>query len=105
MRRVLPLVIVLATAALVAAGWSGAGGFALRAERSAATAEQAVRALMADIQAHNWDDAYASLDHRNDIQKSDFIARADSADNLFMEDVSSISVHLVVQNIDSPLCY
>ncbi len=80
MRRVLPLVIVLATAALVAAGWSGAGGFALRAERSAATAEQAVRALMADIQAHNWDDAYANLDHRNDIQKSDFIAEIAGTD-------------------------
>jgi len=35
MRRVLPLVIVLATAALVAAGWSGAGALhcALSARR------------------------------------------------------------------------
>ena len=73
MRRVLPLVIVLATAALVATGWSGAGGLALHAERSAATAEQAVRTLMADIQAHNWDHAYASLDHANGIQEPDFI--------------------------------
>ena len=80
MRRSLPLVIALVTAALVAAGWWQAGGYRLRAERAAGTAEQAVRALMADIQAHNWSDAYASLDHANGLQESDFIREVAGAD-------------------------
>ena len=55
MRFVLVLLIALLTVGLVAAGWVQSGGMKLRAERTASTPEEAVRALLADIQAHNWD--------------------------------------------------
>ena len=61
MRFVLVLLIALLTVGLVAAGWVQSGGMKLRAERTASTPEEAVRALLADIQAHNWDQAYARL--------------------------------------------
>jgi len=74
MRRILPVIIVLGTALLLLARMVGRQEvFKLRAERSASTPEQAVRALMADIQARNWDKAYASLDHANAVQQSDFV--------------------------------
>jgi hypothetical protein len=79
-RRLLPIIITLATAALLAAGWWQAGGPQRRAERSGRTAEEAVRSLMADIQAHNWDHAFANLDHANGIQESDFIREVASSD-------------------------
>ena len=73
MKIVLSLILILATVVLVGAGWVQAGGLKLRAERSAATPEEAVHALMGDIQAHNWDHAYALLDHGNDVQQADFV--------------------------------
>jgi len=94
MRRALPLVIALMTVVLVAAGWWRGGGFELRAERSAGTAEQAVRALMADIQARNWDHAYASLDHTNGIQESEFIQEIAGTDG-------SLRTYSVLQSFDA----
>ena len=54
MRFGLTLLIVVLTAVLLIAGWVQAGGMKLRAERAASTPEEAVRALLAAIQAHNW---------------------------------------------------
>ena len=93
MRHVLPLFIALVTGALVGAGWLRAGGLQVRAERSAGTAEQAVRSLMADVQAHNWDHAYATLDHANGIQESDFIRELVGSDG-------SLRTYSVLQNFD-----
>jgi hypothetical protein len=76
----LALLIVVLTAILVVAGWVQSGGMKLRAERAASTPEEAVRALLADIQAHNWDHAYPLLDHSNDIQKADFIREMGGTD-------------------------
>jgi hypothetical protein len=74
------IVLIVATALLVGAGWVQAGGMKLRAERSAATPEEAVRALMADIQAHSWDHAYSLLDHSNDVQQADFVREVAGSD-------------------------
>ncbi len=93
MKRTLPVVIILGTALLVLAGWWQAGGFQLRAERSAGTPEQAVRALMANIQAHNWDKAYASLDHANGVQQSDFVREIAGTDG-------SLRTYSVLQSYD-----
>jgi hypothetical protein len=79
-KGVLAVLVIVATAVLVAAGWVQAGGMKLRAERSAATPDEAVRALMADIQAHNWDHAYSLLDHSNDIQQADFVREVAGSD-------------------------
>src|SRR5215472_11357646 len=80
MKWTLSLLIVIATGALVAAGWLQSGGLALHAQRAAGTPEEAVRGLMADIQARNWDRAYASLDHANDVPESDFIREVAGTD-------------------------
>ncbi len=73
MRRGFPVIIVIVTALLLAVGWLQAGGLKARAERKGGTPDEAVRALLADIQARNWDAAFAGLDHSNDVQQSDFI--------------------------------
>jgi len=69
----LVLLIVLLTIGFVAAGWLQSGGMQLRAQRAATTPEEAVRALLGDIQARNWDQAYARLDHSNDVPQQDFV--------------------------------
>lgn len=76
----LALGITLLTVIFVATGWLQSGGFERHVERSASTPEEAVRTLMSDIQAHNWDHAYNSLDHENGIQKSDFIQEMAGSD-------------------------
>jgi hypothetical protein len=72
-KRGLALIIILLTGLLLAAGWLQSGGLKRRSERAANTPEEAARALLADIQAHNWDQAYARLDHSNDIQQQDLV--------------------------------
>ena len=73
MKVVLVFFITVITALLLVGGWLQSGGLQLHAERSAGTPEEAVRALMADIQARSWDRAFARLDHSNDIQQQDFV--------------------------------
>jgi hypothetical protein len=79
-KRGLAFIIALATGLLLAAGWIQAGGLKVRAERSGNTPDEAVRALLSDIQARNWDQAYARLDHSNDVQKADFIREIAGSD-------------------------
>jgi hypothetical protein len=79
-RALLVIGITVLTVLLLAAGWLYSGGMTLRAERAAGTPEEAVRALMADIQARNWDHAYARLDHGNNIQQQDFIREVSGTD-------------------------
>src|SRR5207253_9428252 len=74
MKAFLPIVIVVATAALVAMAWVQSGGLALHEMRSAGTPEEAVEALMTDIQSRNWDRAYARLANSNDFEKQLFVS-------------------------------
>jgi hypothetical protein len=80
MRIGLSLLLIVATILLLAAGWMQSGGMQLRAERSAATPEEAVRGFMADIQARNWDRAYSRLDHANKVPQSDFVRELAGSD-------------------------
>jgi hypothetical protein len=73
MRRGLPILLMVVTLLLLAIAWMQAGGLKRHEIFSAATPEEAVQALMADIQAHNWDRAYDRLDSSNDVEKSAFI--------------------------------
>lgn len=93
MRRTLPFIIVLTTALLVLAGWWQAGGAELRSQRSASTPEQAVRGLMAQIQARNWNKAYANLDHANGVQQSDLVREIAGTDG-------SLRTYSVLQSYD-----
>ena len=67
------LVIVCGTLLLVLIAWLQSGGWQLRKNANAITPEEAVRALMTDIQARDWDRAYAQLDRKNDVDKSAFV--------------------------------
>jgi len=80
MKRGLAVFVILATAVLLAAGWLHAGGLKIRAERSGSTPEEAVRALMASIQARDWDQAYSRLDHTSDVPKADFVREIAGSD-------------------------
>lgn len=73
MTRGLPIIIVLITATLVAIAWVESGGLALQQIRSAATPQEAVEDLMTDIQAKNWERAYARLADQNEVEKSAFV--------------------------------
>jgi hypothetical protein len=64
--------ITIATVVLVAIAWVQSGGLQQHAMFSAVTPEQAVQALMAEIQSHNFQQAYASLDPSSDIDLESF---------------------------------
>ena len=53
--------ITIATVVLVAIAWVQSGGLKQHAMFSAVTPEQAVQALMAEIQSHNFQQAYRTL--------------------------------------------
>ncbi|MGA2373887.1 MAG: hypothetical protein ABSF72_00100 [Candidatus Sulfotelmatobacter sp.] len=62
----------IATAALVAFSWLQSGGLKQHAMFSAATPEEAVQGLMSQIQAHKYQQAYASLDHSSGTDLESF---------------------------------
>jgi hypothetical protein len=65
--------ITVVTVILVAIAWFQSGGMAQHAVRSAATPEQAVQSLMAQVQSHDFQQAYNSLDHSSGIDYNDFV--------------------------------
>ena len=72
MRYLLALLIFAVTLLFVAVGWVTSGGLARAEIRSASTPTEAVQALLADVQSHNWDRAYARLANNKDIDRSAF---------------------------------
>jgi len=73
MRIVLPVIIFVTTAILLAVGWLLSGGVTRHEIHSASTPEEAIQAFMGNIQARDWDQAYSRLDNTNDVDKPDFI--------------------------------
>lgn len=73
MKAVLAIFIGLVTAVLVGIAWVQSGGVASHEISSGRTPEEAVQALMADIQARDWNQAYARLANTSSIEKQDFI--------------------------------
>jgi hypothetical protein len=65
--------LTIATAALVGLAWLQSGGMKQHAMFSAVTPEQAVQSLMSQIQNHNYQQAYASLDHSSDTDLASFV--------------------------------
>src|SRR5579863_4905482 len=64
--------ITAATAVLVGIAWVQSGGLKQRAMLSAGTPEEAVQALMSEIQAHDYQQAYASLDRSSGTDLDSF---------------------------------
>ena len=80
MRFGLPIIIGLLTCLLLIGGWVQSGGMKLRAERTGSTPDEAVRSFLSDVQARNWDRAFARLDHSNEIQQPEFVREIAGAD-------------------------
>jgi hypothetical protein len=72
--------LAIATAVLVAFAWLQSGGLKQHAMFSAATPEEAVHALMSQIQAHNYQQAFAALDHSSDTDLASFIREMAGSD-------------------------
>jgi hypothetical protein len=78
----LAVVVTAVTLILVAIAWVQSGGIRQHAMFSARNPEEAVQALMAEIQAHDFQRAYASLDPSSDIDLESFtrdVAGSDSS--------------------------
>ncbi|HEX6502596.1 MAG TPA: hypothetical protein VF011_05065 [Terriglobales bacterium] len=73
MKAVLAILIGLVTAVLVGIAWVQSGGLASHEISSGRTPEEAVQALMAGIQARDWNQAYARLANTSTIEKQDFV--------------------------------
>ncbi len=73
MRSVLAAFLTIATVVLVAIAWVQSGGMKQHAIFSAETPEAAVQALMSDIQARHYQQAYDSLDHSGGTDLASFI--------------------------------
>lgn len=73
MKRLLPIVITIVTLVLIAVAWFQSGVVQRHEMRTANSPEQAVRLLLSQVQAHNWDGAYQRLANRNDVDKNAFI--------------------------------
>ncbi len=73
MKATLAVLITVVTAVLIGIAWVQSGGLTSREINSARTPEEAVQALMADVQARNWNAAYARLADTSTIEKKDFI--------------------------------
>lgn len=72
MKRALPVFIAVVTAILIIISWFQSGGATRREMRSAGTPDQAVRLMLTQIQAHNFDAAYDRLANRSDVDRNNF---------------------------------
>jgi hypothetical protein len=73
MKVVLALFILVVTAGLIGIAWVQSGGLSSHEISSGRTPEEAVQALMTDVQARNWNAAYARLADTSAVDKQDFI--------------------------------
>src|SRR5215470_4275100 len=73
MKRTLPIFITVVTAVLIVIAWFESGGAERREMRSASTPDQAVRLMLSEIQARNFDAAYARLVNRNEVDRNAFV--------------------------------
>ncbi|HEY7353340.1 MAG TPA: hypothetical protein VH596_11290 [Terriglobales bacterium] len=73
MKYLLPIVIGGITLVLVVIAWFNSGGVQRREMQSAVTPEQALRLMLSQIKAHNFDAAYARLANRSDVDRNSFV--------------------------------
>jgi hypothetical protein len=89
--------IAIATVVLVAIAWVQSGGLKQHAMFSAETPEAAVQALMSEIQAHNYQQAYALLDPSSNTDLASFTREVAGSDG-------SLRTYSTLQTADvSPL--
>lgn len=94
MKVILSASIVIATVVLVALAWLQSGGIAREQMRSAQRPEEAVRAMLTNVQAHNWNEAYSRLANAADVDKNAFIRDFTGSDGslLTYSNIESVDV-------------
>src|SRR5204862_7372745 len=75
MKRVLPIVLAIATIVLIWIAWGQSGGIERHRMFSARSPEEAVRLLLTAAKSRNWDAAYSRLANAGEVEKASF-ARA-----------------------------
>lgn len=73
MKRTLPILIGVVTLVLIVISWFQSGGVERREMSSANTPDQAVRLMLSQVQAHNFNAAYSRLANRSDVDKDTFV--------------------------------
>ena len=73
MSRIVAFLLIAITLFLVGLGWIRSGGLTRHEILSASTPTEAVQAVLADVQSHDWDRAYALLANANDIEQPAFV--------------------------------
>jgi len=73
MKRGLPVVLAIITVVLMVIAWFQSGAVGRHQMQSASSPDQAVRLMLSQIQAHNFDAAYARLANRSDVDRSSFV--------------------------------
>jgi hypothetical protein len=97
MKWMLVAFLTIVTIVLVAFAWLQSGGLQQHAMFAAATPEEAVQALMSEVQAHNYQQAYASLDPTSTTDLASFTREMAGSDG-------SLRVYSSLQSADvSPL--
>ncbi len=72
MKRLLPILLLLVTAGLVALSWLQSGGVERERMRAAHTPEEAVRLLLSTIKSGGWDEAYRQLGNSTYVDRAAF---------------------------------
>ncbi|HEX8924720.1 MAG TPA: hypothetical protein VF786_02955 [Terriglobales bacterium] len=73
MKRGLAILLGAVTVILIVIAWFQSGGVETHELQSASTPDQAVRLMLSQVKAHNFDAAYARLANRDDVDKNAFI--------------------------------
>ncbi len=73
MKYLLPIVLGIVTLVLIVIAWFQSGVVARHEMRAASQPDQAVRLMLSQVQAHNWEGAYSRLANRNDVDRNSFI--------------------------------
>ena len=97
MKWILVCFLATATAILLAFAWLQSGGLKQHAMFSAGTPEEAVQALMSQIQARNYEQAFASIDPSSDTDLVSFTREMAGSDG-------SLRTYSSLQSAEVPLC-
>jgi hypothetical protein len=73
MKHLFPIALAAITLVLIVISWFQSGGVERREMRSANTPDLAARLMLSEIQAHNFDAAYARLADRSDVDEATFV--------------------------------
>ena len=94
MKRGLPILLGVVTVILIVIAWFQSGGAEAHELQSASTPDQAVRLMLSQVKARNFDAAYARLANRDEVDKNAFIREFDGSNSSLLTYASMESFDL-----------